>query len=104
MARLYEMGTPRWRDRVLLNWAGEITSGRTGDRRRVDLWHSLMAFPDTRPIPAFPIRGADVVAAGVPEGPEVRRLLKDVEGWWIEGGFEADRGTCLAELARRIDV
>ena len=102
--RLYVNGTDRWRDVVLLNWAEELADGRTGDRPRVDGWRALVAFPDTWPIPTIPIRGADVLAAGVPEGPEVSRFLKDVEGWWVEGDFTADRGACLAELARRIDV
>lgn len=104
MARLYEMGAALWRDRVLLNWAGEIAAGRTGDRLRVDAWHALVAFPDTRPIPSFPIRGADVIAAGVLAGPDVSRHLKEVETWWIDGGFTADRGACLDELARRAGV
>jgi poly(A) polymerase len=38
----------------------------------------------------------------VPEGPDVSRLLKEVEGWWIEGDFGADRDECLAELKTRI--
>lgn len=104
MARLYAMGATLWRDRVLLNWADEIAAERTGDRLRVDAWRALVAFPGTRSVPTFPIRGADVIAAGAPAGPEVSLLLKEVEGWWVEGGFEADRGACLAELARRIDV
>tara|TARA_R110002110_G_scaffold376568_2_gene586799 strand:- start:307427 stop:308686 length:1260 start_codon:yes stop_codon:yes gene_type:complete len=104
MARLYEMGAALWRDRVLLNWANEITADRTGDRLRVDAWGALVTFPDTCPIPTFPIRGADVIAAGVPEGPDVSRLLKDVEAWWIEDGFTADRDACLNELARRAEA
>ena len=104
MARLYEMGAARWRDRALLNWADEITTGRTGDHLRVDAWHALVAFPDTEAVPTFPIRGADVIAASVPEGPDVSRLLKEIEAWWIAGGFVADRDACLNELARRAVV
>lgn len=102
-ARLYEIGPEAWRDAVLLNWAAELADGQTGARARAEAWRALAAFPATWSAPDLPIRGADVVAAGVPEGPEVSRLLKDVEDWWIEGGFEADRGACLKELARRAD-
>ncbi|MEP4379897.1 MAG: CCA tRNA nucleotidyltransferase [Alphaproteobacteria bacterium] len=102
--RLYRTGADRWQDHVLLKWAGELADGRTGDRLRVDAWQELLAFPSVWPVPTFPMRGADVLAAGIPEGPDVSRILKDVENWWIDGGFEAGRDECLAELARRVDA
>jgi poly(A) polymerase len=37
--------------------------------------------------PRFPLGGADALAAGVPLGPEVGRLLREVEAWWIEHDF-----------------
>ena len=41
--------------------------------------------------PRFPLTGRDVMAAGVPEGPEVGRMLAAVEDWWVEGDFAAGR-------------
>jgi len=38
----------------------------------------------------------------VAPGPEVGRLLAEVEAWWEAGDFRADRAACLAELGRRI--
>lgn len=46
----------------------------------------------------FPISGADVLALGVPPGPEIGRLLGIVEIWWEGGGCIADRAACLAQL------
>jgi poly(A) polymerase len=103
-SRLYKVGADRWREVVLLNWAGELADGHTDDHLRVDAWRALMALPQTWPVPALPVRGADVIEAGVPEGPEVSRLLKDIESWWIDGGLVADRDACLSELARRAVV
>jgi len=37
----------------------------------------------------------------VPQGPEISRLLKAVESWWIDGGLNAERDACLEELKRR---
>jgi poly(A) polymerase len=54
------------------------------------------------PRPEFPLKGRDASALGVPAGPEIGRLLKDVEDWWIAGDFSADREHCLAELRRRV--
>ena len=53
--------------------------------------------------PVFPLEGRDVVAAGIPAGPRVGALLRDVRQWWLDGGCTADRAACLAELARTAD-
>jgi len=47
----------------------------------------------------FPIGGDDVAALGIPEGPEVGRLLTAVREWWEERDFRADREGCLARLS-----
>ena len=44
--------------------------------------------------PAFPLTGADVMAAGVPEGPRVGEILAAVEGWWIAQDFAPDAAVC----------
>ena len=54
--------------------------------------------------PAFPLVGRDIVAAGIPEGPAVGTLLRDIRQWWMDGGCQADRSACMAELARRADL
>jgi hypothetical protein len=54
--------------------------------------------------PVFPLEGRDVVALGVPAGPTVGALLRDVRTWWLAGGCIADRAACLAELARLADL
>jgi poly(A) polymerase len=48
----------------------------------------------------FPLEGRDVVALGIPPGPAVGELLRDVRQWWMDGGCVADRAASLAELAR----
>ena len=49
-------------------------------------------------VPVLPVAGRDVVAAGVAPGPEVGRVLRRVEAWWLAGGCRADRPRTLAEL------
>jgi poly(A) polymerase len=56
----------------------------------------------TRPV--FPLEGRDVLAIGIPAGPLVGTLLRDVRQWWMDGGCVADRSACLAELARMHDL
>jgi poly(A) polymerase len=54
--------------------------------------------------PVFPLEGRDVLTLGVPPGPLVGALLRDVRRWWLDGGCVADRAGCMAELARRADL
>jgi poly(A) polymerase len=48
----------------------------------------------------FPLTGNDLLALGVGPGPEVGRLLRLVEDWWLGEGRVPDREACLRELAR----
>ncbi|MEQ8344322.1 MAG: hypothetical protein RLO22_05795 [Sneathiellaceae bacterium] len=59
----------------------------------------IRASRDWQPI-GFPLRGADLLARGVPAGPAVGRLLAAVRLWWEEGDYRADRAACLGELDR----
>lgn len=53
------------------------------------------------PPPVFPLGGRDALALGLPPGPHVGALLRDVRDWWLAGGCIADGEACRAELARR---
>ena len=47
-------------------------------------------------VPQLPVKGGDIVARGIAVGPEVARILKDVEAAWVAEDFPgADR---VAEL------
>jgi poly(A) polymerase len=48
--------------------------------------------------PVFPLTGADVLAAGIPAGPQVGVVLGTLEELWVEGNFNADRATLVARL------
>jgi poly(A) polymerase/tRNA nucleotidyltransferase (CCA-adding enzyme) len=52
--------------------------------------------------PVFPLHGRDLRALGVPAGPQVGALLRDLRAWWLQGGCTADAGACRAELRRRL--
>jgi poly(A) polymerase len=59
----------------------------------------LLRLAEQWPVPVFPLRGQDLVAAGIPEGQEVGRLLAAVRAWWEANDFTPDRNACLARLA-----
>lgn len=78
-AAVYRLGLPTFRDRLLRAWAEH---GEQADTAR-----ALMRFAEHWSPPRFPLGGADAMAAGVPKGPEIGRLLNEVEAWWIEHDF-----------------
>lgn len=53
------------------------------------------------PVPVFPLGGSDLKALGVEEGPRMGEILKAVEEWWVEWGFQHDRARCI-DRAREI--
>ena len=48
--------------------------------------------------PVFPVTGNDVKKLGLEAGPEVGRLLKEAESWWVENDYRPDRAACLQKL------
>ena len=48
--------------------------------------------------PAFPLAGADLLAAGLAEGPALGRRLTELEQDWVASGFAASRAELLAQV------
>lgn len=91
---LYRLGHARYRDLVLIAWAQAGTS----DAKIEAAFRAMLASSAAwKPI-QLPVKGRDVLALGVENGPAVGRLLRDVEDWWIENDFRPGRDECLAKL------
>ena len=54
--------------------------------------------------PVFPVKGQDILKAGVPQGEAVRRILADVEDWWVKEDFPSDRATALARVQEAVSI
>jgi poly(A) polymerase len=85
---LYRLGSARFRDKVMLQWAGT----------EADAWRMLLDMADSWQRPRFPLTGRDVMQAGVPEGPDVGRVLGRLEDWWIAGDFAAGESALRDQL------
>ncbi|MAK82702.1 MAG: CCA tRNA nucleotidyltransferase, partial [Phenylobacterium sp.] len=48
--------------------------------------------------PPFPLSGEEVVHAGVPKGPMVGQVLREVEDWWIDHDFLEDKFSAIEKL------
>jgi poly(A) polymerase len=51
--------------------------------------------------PDFPLKGGEIIEHGIAAGPQVARILRDVEDSWIAEAFP-DRGRVLALLKQRL--
>ena len=49
--------------------------------------------------PVLPVRGADLIAAGVPAGPEIGEKLTRLEDTWVSSNFRLTRDELLATLS-----
>jgi tRNA nucleotidyltransferase/poly(A) polymerase len=93
---LYRLGAERCRDGLLLAAARQAADEGAAIARAAETarWKR----------PVFPLRGADILAAGFSPGPTVSALLNELESWWAEAGFPPDREACLRRLRERVQL
>jgi poly(A) polymerase len=89
---LYILGAEVYCERVLILWA------RSGAAPEDASWRYRSSLPDRWSIPRFPLKGADVLALGVPAGPRVGEVLRALEESWIAGDFTADEAALRSQL------
>ena len=79
-------------DRMMVRAAGEP------DPILAQAWVSKANYARNWPIPEFPLKGRDLKAAGVKDGPEMGKILRALKELWIRSGFEADREKLMTAL------
>lgn len=50
---------------------------------------------DDIPIPRFPVKGDDLMAMGVPPGPELGKLLRELKDFWADNDYTEDKQMLL---------
>jgi poly(A) polymerase len=88
--QVWGLGSAAFVDKVKLAWAARGGNGMQ--------WRALVPIAETWPRPALPLTGAEVMAAGVTEGPMVGRVLAEVEAWWIDNDFPTDKLSIIERL------
>lgn len=88
---IYRIGNEAFRDRVMLAWA-EAGSAKA------QAWRALVAHAQMWSPPKLPLTGDDVMAAGVPAGPKVGVVMREVEEWWIDADFPGDKLSVIERL------
>ena len=92
---LHHLGAARYRDLLLLRAA---EAGPSAHRRA----RALLRFAARTKLPVFGLKGRDLRKLGVKRGPEIGRILREVEAWWEAGDFRATRSQCLREAKARL--
>ena len=78
-------------DRTVLAWAGDRDAAPDDTR-----WRALCDVMSTWQSPELPLKGRDLRAAGMASGPDLGRLLEEVEDWWVENDFAPSHAELLA--------
>ncbi|MFZ5668669.1 MAG: CCA tRNA nucleotidyltransferase [Pseudomonadota bacterium] len=89
---VYRIGARAFADRVKLAWAA---SDRPAAATQ---WRALIPLAETWSPPPFPLTGEEVIAAGVPRGPLVGQVMREVEEWWIDLDFIDDKLAAVERL------
>jgi poly(A) polymerase len=89
---VWRLGAEAFCDKVMLAWAG------TERRPATAQWRALLPMARSWPRPVLPLTGEEVMAAGVPRGPLVGKVLAEVEAWWIDNDFPTDKLSIIERL------
>jgi poly(A) polymerase len=89
---VYALGLKTFSDRVKLAWAASGRSAATPQ------WRGLLALGESWTLPALPLTGDEVLRAGVPKGPMVGEVMREVELWWIDQDFIDDKFSIIERL------
>ena len=89
---LYRLSPDAFKDKVMLGWAADRKQSNAPQ------WRALLALADSWQRPEMPLTGHEVLAAGVPNGPDVGRVMAEVEDWWIDSDFTDDKFSIIERL------
>ncbi|WP_417676522.1 CCA tRNA nucleotidyltransferase [Roseibium sp.] len=93
---LYRHGRESFIDGLLAVWAQAKAGGTSADREPV--FCDALKQGRNLEIPAFPLKGADLMAAGLPSGPRIGETLKRLEEEWLDSRFSLSRKDLLEQI------
>ncbi len=88
---IYKIGNEAFADRVMLAWASAGSD-------KAQAWRALVTHAKMWTPPKLPLTGDEVMAAGVPAGPKVGAVMREVEDWWIDADFPDDKLSIIERL------
>ncbi|MGQ0662513.1 MAG: CCA tRNA nucleotidyltransferase [Pseudomonadota bacterium] len=94
---LHRAGADLFRDLALLAWAERLAGGKLAPQEDAE-FRALVAAAAAWVAVELPVKGRDARALGLAPGPDIGRLIGEVERWWEAGDYRAGRAECLAHL------
>ncbi len=89
----YRMTPKVMRDVAMLRWAGDVKRNHNAVQ-----WRALLPMIESWKLPALPLDGHHVKLAGVPDGPKIGEVLREVEEWWIDADFTTDEYSLIERM------
>lgn len=89
---LYRLTPEIFKDKAMLGWAADRKLSNAPQ------WRALLALADSWQRPVMELSGHEVMAAGVPNGPDIGRIIAEVEDWWIDSDFIDDKFSIIERL------
>lgn len=96
---LYRKGSTAFRDGTLVSWARDLNAGPTSSAH-----HDRYKLADRWSPPILPISGKDVIALGIPPGPDIGHIIDTLDLWWMTAGFPADESLVRERLATLVNL
>ena len=93
-ALLYRLRPQNFTDRVLLGWARSSATAHDTE------WHALATLPQRWTAPAFPLKAADFMQRGVPQGPALGAAIAAAEQAWVAAGFPDEQAALDAIVTK----
>jgi poly(A) polymerase len=90
---LYRLRPQNFTDRVLLGWARSTETAHNSE------WHALATLPQRWTAPVFPLKAADFMKRGLPQGPALGAAIAAAEQAWVAAGFPSDQAVLDAIVA-----
>ena len=97
--RLYREGRQPLMDRLRLALAsarGKASDADADGLVALARLNALLEFAERWERPVFPLKGRDLIQAGMVAGPDLGATMKRLEDAWVETGFAADRDALIA--------
>ena len=98
--QLYKAGTTGQIMRLKLALASARAAAEASDdeMRKAAKLSTLLKRAEKFKKPVFPLSGADLIVEGIQAGPEMGKLLSELEALWVERNFTLDRNALLEKL------
>jgi hypothetical protein len=101
-ATMRRMGREQFAEMVMLQWAKEAAEYNAIGSPNAHAYRSMLTLAHNWVIPKFPLRGEDLLCAGMTPGKEIGRILARLEQLWENSDYSLSHDQLMAHYAALI--